>query len=242
MKASNTYITLLQIADTHPSTRFALLSLSASYIEDYVHSEKERYHQAHLFYMTEALQSLARQINTGDSVDACLATSMLLMHHDAVNNTEESSVCWSCHASIFDTIPPQQISPLFDAASFIRYQLVLARTSQTATQLRNTKLHSLEVAEWYDRIAQDETQRINGVLGLSPQLLFLISSITALSADNTSSIMAHKHSYAQMQDSQLQNLRQWTTEVSGPALDVVLATAETYRLAAQIYLRCRLYG
>ncbi|KAF2814024.1 uncharacterized protein BDZ99DRAFT_410308 [Mytilinidion resinicola] len=241
-KTSNAYITLLRTADTCPSTRFALLSLSASYIEDYVHAEKERYHQAHLFYMTEALQSLARQITAGDSFDACLATSMLLLHHDAVNNVEESNMCWSVHASIFDTIPPNQISPLCDAASFIRYQLILARTSKTGAQLRNTKLHSLETAEWYDLIPQNETQCINGVLGLSPQLLFLISSITALSADNSSSIMAHRHSYAQMQDSQLQNLRQWTTEVSGAALEIVLTTAETYRLATQIYLRCRLYG
>ncbi|KAF2500053.1 hypothetical protein BU16DRAFT_501602 [Lophium mytilinum] len=239
---SNAYITLLRIADTCPSTRFALLSLSASYIEDYVHAEKERYHQAHLFYMTEALQSLARQITAGDSFDACLATSMLLLHHDAVNNVDESNMCWSVHASIFDTIPPNQINPLCDAASFIRYQLILARTSQTGAQLRNTKLHSLETAEWYDMIPQNEAQCINGVLGLSPQLLFLISSITALSADKSSSIMAHKLSYAQMQDAQLQALRQWTTEVTGSAHEIVLATAETYRLAAQIYLRCRLYG
>jgi hypothetical protein len=192
--------------------------------------------------MSEALQALTRQISTGDSVDACLATSMLLMHHDVINYTEDSSVCWSCHASVFDSIPQQQINSLHDAPTFIRYQLVLARTSQTATQLRRTKLHSLEVAEWYDRVAPDQKQRICGVLGLSPQLLFLISSITALCADNTSSINAHKHHYAQMQDSQLQNMRQWTTEVAGSALDVVLATAETYRLATQIYLRCRLYG
>jgi hypothetical protein len=48
--------------------------------------------------------------------------------------------------------------------------------------------------------------------------------------------------YAQLHELQLQSLQQWSTEVSGEALEIVLATAETYRLAALIYLRCRLYG
>jgi hypothetical protein len=48
--------------------------------------------------------------------------------------------------------------------------------------------------------------------------------------------------YAQLQEAQLQNLQQWTSEPQGPASDVLLATAEAFRLAALIYLRCRLYG
>ncbi|OCL09016.1 hypothetical protein AOQ84DRAFT_376222 [Glonium stellatum] len=242
MKNSNTYLSLLQVADTCQSTRFALLSLSASYIGEYLYSEKERYHQADLYYMTQALQVLARQISKGEDFDACSATSMLLMHHDAVNNTDESSLCWSCHANIFDTIPAEYFNHHSDPALFIINQLVLARTAQTVTELQNTQLHSLEIIDWYDDIPQTESQRICGVLGLSLQLLFVISSITSLASNNKSSVGAHRSAYAQFHESQLQNLRQWSTEVSGEALEVVLATAETYRLAALIYLKCRLYG
>jgi hypothetical protein len=242
VKNSNTYLSLLRVADVCQSTRFALLSLSASYIGDYLHLEKERYQQADLYYMTQALQALACQISNGEAFDAGLATSMLLMHHDAVNNTDESSLCWSCHANIFDTIPAGYFDHHSDPALFIRYQLVLARTAQTASKLQNTQLCLLETTDWYDSMPQSESQRICGVLGVSPQLLFLISSITSLASDNKSSIGAHRHVYAQLHELQLQSLQQWSTEVSGEALEIVLATAETYRLAALIYLRCRLYG
>ena len=207
-----------------------------------MHLEKERYQQADLYYMAQALQALACQISNGEAFDAGLATSMLLMHHDAVNNTDESSLCWSCHANIFDTIPAGYFDHHSDPALFIRYQLVLARTAQTASKLQNTQLRLLETTDWYDSMPQSESQRICGVLGVSPQLLFLISSITSLASDNKSSIGAHRHVYVQLLESQLQSLRQWSTEVSGEALEIVLATAETYRLAALIYLRCRLYG
>ncbi|KAF2181851.1 hypothetical protein K469DRAFT_671104 [Zopfia rhizophila CBS 207.26] len=242
IKSSNTYLSLLRVADTCESTRFALLSLSASYIGEYLHSEKERYHQADLYYMTQALQALARQISNGESYDAALATSMLLMHHDAVNNTDESSLCWSCHANIFDTTPTEYFSHHSDPALFIRHQLVLARTAQTAFKLQNTQLHSLEVKNWYEGTPPGEATRICGILGLSPQLLFLISSVTSLVSDNKGPMKAHRQVYAQLQESQLQNLQQWTNEVSGEAQQVVMATAEAHRLAALIYMRCRLYG
>jgi hypothetical protein len=55
-------------------------------------------------------------------------------------------------------------------------------------------------------------------------------------------MQAHKLMYAQLQETQLQNLQQWTTEPQGDANEVILATAEAFRLAALIYLQCRLYG
>jgi hypothetical protein len=236
---SNGYISLLQVANTCMSTRYALLSLSASYISEYLPSQKDVYHHAELYYSTQALQALATQITNGDNYDGALATSMLLMHQGAISTSSDSSLCWSCHANVFDIIPSDLINHHSDPALFIRGQLVLARTAQTSQTLQTTHFHSLEMKNWYDGTPPTDAQKVCGILGLSPQLLFIISSITSLSfnTSNTNILM-----YAQLQEAQLQNLKQWTTEPQGPEREVLLATAEAFRLAALIYLRCRLYG
>jgi hypothetical protein len=79
---------------------------------------------------------------------------------------------------------------------------------------------------------------VSNTLGMSPQLVFFISSINSLATENG----PNKHMYAQTLESQLQNLRQWTPEPQGDNRDIILATSEAFRLAALIYLRCRLYG
>jgi hypothetical protein len=235
---SNTYTSMLQVANTCLSTRYALLSLSASYICEYLPSQKETYHQAELYYSTQALNALTAEISNGQNYDGALATSMLLMHHAAIN-TKDSPLCWSCHANVFDTIPSELINHHSDIALFIRTQLTLARTAQTCYQLQNTQLHSLEKQNWYDGTPSSEAQKICSILGLSPQLLFLISSVTSLATDTTN---PNRLMYAQLQEKQLQSLKQWTAELQSAEQEVMLATAEAFRLAALLYLRCRLYG
>jgi hypothetical protein len=235
---ANTYLSLLQVANTCLSTRYALLSLSAAYICEYLPSQKDAYHQAELYYSTQALKALTAQIGSGESYDGALATSMLLMHHAAINS-EESPLCWSCHANVFDTIPSDLVDHHSDTALFIRTQLTLSRTAQTAFKLQNTQFHSLEKKNWYEGTPPDEAQKISSTLGLSPQLIFLISSVTSLATDLAS---PNKIMYAQLQETQLQSLKQWTPEIQGPEQEVLLATAEAFRLAALIYVRCRLYG
>ncbi|KAJ4353087.1 hypothetical protein N0V95_003682 [Ascochyta clinopodiicola] len=236
---SNGYSSLLPLANTCLSTRYALLSLSASYISQYLPLQKDLYHQAELHYSSQALQALATQITNGDNYEGALATSMLLLHQGAVNNSSDSPLCWSCHANIFDIIPSGLINHHSDPALFIRGQLVLARTAQTSQTLQATRFHSLETKSWYEGTPPLDAQKICGILGLSPQLLFIISSITSLAFDLSNTDMLI---YAQLQEAQLQNLKQWSTECPGPEQEILLATAEAFRLAALIYLRCRLYG
>jgi hypothetical protein len=235
---SNTYSSLLKVANSCLSTRYALLSLSASYICEYLPSQKEAYHQAELYYSTQALKSLTSQISNGQNYEGALATSMLLLHHAAINS-EDSPLCWSCHANVFDTIPSDVVNHHSETALFIRTQLALSRTAQTSFQLQSTQFHSLEKKNWYEGTPPSEAQKICGTLGLSPQLLFLISSVTSLATDSAS---PNKLMYAQLQESQLQNLKQWTAELQSAEQEVLLATAEAFRLAALIYLRCRLDG
>ncbi|KAH8725242.1 fungal-specific transcription factor domain-containing protein [Phaeosphaeriaceae sp. PMI808] len=233
----NTYVSLLQTANTCLSARYALLSLSASYICEYLPSQKEVYHQAELYYSTQALKALAEQINSGENYEGALATSMLLMHHAAINS-EESPLCWSCHANIFDIIPSNAINCHSDVAFFIYTKLALSRTAQTSTQLHNTQLHPFEKS-WYKGMAPLEAQKISETQGLSPQLLFLISSITFITTDSARPNWLIE---GQAKETQLQNLNQWTPEVQSAEHEVLRTTAETFRLAALIYLHCRLYG
>jgi hypothetical protein len=236
---SNGYLSLLQVAKTCLSTRYALLSLSASYITEYCPSQRQIFQQAELYYSTQALQALATQMSNGENYDAAVATSMLLMHQGAVNGAEDSPLDWSCHANVFSIIPAELVNYHSEPAMFIRGQLILARTAQTSTTLQTTHLHTLETQNWYDGTPPMDAQKICGILGLSPQLLCMISSITTMataSSDPSSTMYAHLY------ESQLQNLKQWTSEPQGPEQEVILATAEAFRLAALIYLQCRVYG
>jgi hypothetical protein len=235
---SNAYMSLLHVADSCLSTRYALLSLSASYLCEQLPKEKDTYHQAELYYSTQALQALAAQISEGSHYDGALATSMLLMHHGLVNR-EGSPICWSCHANVLDAIPPEFIDHHSDSAQFLRAQLILARTAQTSHQLSRIRRHSFESVIWLEDISPIESAKVSTTLGVSPQLLSIISSVTSLA---TSPNRLNKLMHAQLQETQIQNLKQWSLEPEGPEKEVLLATAEAFRLATLIYLRCHAYG
>ncbi len=171
----NVYTSLLQVADTCVSTRYAILSLSASYLCEQLPKEKDAYHQAELYYSTQALQALASQIRDGSNYDGAMATSMLLMHHDLINQ-EESSLCWSCHANVLDAIPPGVIDPQSDPVLFLRTQLILARTAQTFNQLSNVRRHVFETTNWLEGVFQ--SLDYSGSLG-SVAFLHIIYNITS---------------------------------------------------------------
>lgn len=238
MTRSNTYINLLTIAERSPSTLFAILSLSASYLKDCHMSDNERYRQADHYYAVKAVQALGPELRDPDSTEGCLATGMLLVHHDIVNETPETEVCWTCHINMLDVLPSRDVSIDSEPALFMRYQLILARTAQSVTRMPPTTSPTTRALDKTD----PESQRICGVLGLSRQLLSLIESITTLVADGPFIWGDYKMSRAALLEHQLANLHQWTTDVTGQALEVVTRTAETYRVAAQIYLQCRFFG
>jgi hypothetical protein len=235
---SNAYMSLLQIAEACLSTRYALLSLSASYLCEQIPKEKDTYHQAELYYSTQALQALAAQISDRNYYDGALATSMLLMHHGSINQ-DDSPLCWSCHANVLDAISPEAMEHHSDPALFLRAQLILARTAQTSDQLSRIRRHSFEARNWLEGVSSIESAKVSTTLGVSPQLLFIISSITSLP---TNFNRLNKLMHAQSQEMQIQNLKQWSPEPEGAEKDVLLATAEAFRLAALIYLRCHVYG
>lgn len=232
--ASNPYISALQVATSVESTRYAILGLSAAYIKSELQSERECYQRIELDYSIRALRALAVQINTQRDHDAAIMTSMLLMHHDAVHN-HQSSLCWSVHANVLDTIPPQLFDQQSDAAIFLRSQIILAETVEPPMQPLQSRRKLLENMRWYDNISPSEAGLIRNHLGFSPQLIFLISSTTSLA----SNVSASKYNFAEI-ETHLNDLMQQSTEIQKGAHDILVATAETFKLAALIYLHCRL--
>lgn len=218
------------------------MSLSASYLKDCLLFDNECYQQADHYYAVKAVQALSQELTDYESTDGCLATGMLLVHHDIVNETPEKDVCWSCHIYMLDVLPEQDLIVDSEPAVFMRYQLILARTAQSINRMQTAWPKSIKATNLSLDGVDPESRRICGVLGLSQQLISLIESITTLVTDSPFTRRDYKMAYAALVEHRLTNLHQWTTEVSGEALEVINRTAETYRLAAQIYLQCRFYG
>lgn len=204
--------------------------------------DNERYQQADHYYAVKAVQALGQSIMESESAEGCLATGMLLVHHDIVSETPETEVCWTCHMRILDVLPEQYAFDSSEPALFMRYQLILARTAHSVNRAQGNWPESDKPTDNSFDYIDPEAQRICGVLGLSSQLLFIIESITTLVAEGPFTRKEYKMSCARSLENQLSNLQQWTTEVTGKALETVIRIAESYRLAAQIYLQCRFFG
>ena len=205
-------------------------------------SDSERYQQADHFYALKAVQALGIELRNQESIEGCLATGMLLVHHDIVNEIPELGVCWTCHINMLDMLPERDFLVDSGPADFLQYQLILARTALSISRMQDTWPRSTKPTNATLNYVDMESQRICGLLGLSQELLSLIESTTALVADSPFTRRDYKMSCAARLEYQLANLHQWTTDVSGKALEVVNRTAETYRIAAQIYLQCRFFG
>lgn len=237
MHRGNTYLNVLPIAENSEGARSAVLSLSATYMKDYIVSEATQYENADHVYMVQAVQSLITGLGLDESPETYLITGMLLTQHSTVND-RESDPCWSCHVDMIDVLQQQnRFSNDSEPAISMVYQYILAMTAQSLTQIFTRKPKRIE---WIVECADSESERICGTLGLSRQLLYLIGSIT----DVATSIFGAEKKVEQAKaiEVQLGELDQWTEDATGDALDVVIRTSTAYRFAAKIYLKCRVLG
>ena len=205
-------------------------------------TDNERYQQADHYYALKAVQALGQELLNHQSTEGCLATGMLLVHHDIINETPETEVCWTCHIKMLDVLPERDVSADYEPAVFMRYHLILASAAQSINAMRSTRPKSTKWPQNSLGYVDPESQRICPSLGLSQQLLSIIEFTTSLVVDGPFIRRDYKASCAALLEDQLANLHQWTTDVSGKALEIVERTAETYRVAAQIYLQCRFVG
>lgn len=243
-KKTNTYTNLLAIAEQSPSTRFAILSLSASYLKHYATSSQE-YIQADPLYMVESIKALTEELHFVEKPDGCLATGMLLVHHDIINDTENPDLCWSCHINMFDVLAHHNLLARSDPALFLKYQLILARTAEPLPHLQLQKrcLATPEPeAHTMDETIDIESKKINSILGLSHQLLSIIAASSDLVSNQEFLSLEDKIPQAAFLLTMIEGLTQWTTDVTGKALEAMIKTAESYRIAAQIYIHCRVLG
>lgn len=237
LQSNNSYLDIIRVAEKSEGARSALLSLSASYMKDYLSSDVTRYQEADHNYMVLAIQSLSKDLAFDEHTQSCLVTEMLLVHHGVVNELD-SNVCWTCHIDMLDVLQRRnEFESSSEPALFMAYQFILAMTAQPIARIRARKPKQLD---WIvDREAGD-LQQICGILGLSRQLLYLVASTTNLATQEISSDERGERGEAIAV--QLGNIHQWTEDATGEALDVALQTAMAYCLAARLYLLCRVFG
>lgn len=230
--SANTYLNIMEFANQNESTRLAILSLSASYMQQNGKSNSQEYHKADHFYMSAALHALMQELTNFESTAACLATAMLLVHH-SIFNEAELGASWSCHLKVMDILPNRKIFTRSDPAVFMSHQLVLAETMQPLERLGASLSQSMD---WLLDGGEDEITQISPTAGLSQQVLSAIATITSIKRIPNRSLTL------ELQDLLLTGTHQWTNDCTDDALQVVLDTAETYRIAALIYLHCRVFG
>lgn len=235
--SNNSYLDLVLVAERSEGARSALLSLSASYMKDYLRSDVTRYQQADHNYMLQAIQSLSKDLAYDEHTQSCLVTEMLLVHHGVVNELD-SDVCWTCHIDMLDVLQQRNgFAASSEPALYMAYQFILAMTAQPIARIRARKPKRLD---WIvDRKAGD-LQQICGILGLSRRLLYLMASITNLATREIPN--EEKRVEAEALAVQLNGIQQWTEDATGDALDVAVRTAMAYCLAARLYLLCRVFG
>lgn len=225
------------MAEKSEGARSALLSLSASYMKDYLSSDVTRYQEADHNYMVQAIQSLSKDLVFDERTQSCLVTEMLLVHHGVVNELD-ADVCWTCHIDMLDVL--QQRSG-FEASSepalFMAYQYILAMTAQPETTIRARKPKQLD---WIVDRNAGNLEQICGILGLSRRLLYLVVCTTNLATQDISN--DEKRRQGEAIAAQLSSIQQWPEDATGEALDVALQTAMAYCLAARLYLLCRVFG
>ncbi|KAL1962949.1 hypothetical protein VTN77DRAFT_9045 [Rasamsonia byssochlamydoides] len=238
LEAENTYLDLLSIATRSESTRHAVFSLSASYLKDYSLAGTTRYEYINHRYIALAAQVLQHDLSNRDSPESSLATGMLLVHHGVVNE-QEAEMCWSWHISMIDAF---QKAGCFDPASqpavYMTYQLILALTTQTTGQILAGQPTN---CEWLLQCDFRESQRICGILGISRRMLSLISRITDLAVETTST-SEEKLARVEAIEDEILMLDDWSQTATGEALDILLRIAKAYQFAARIYLLCRVLG
>ena len=225
------------MAEKSEGARSALLSLSASYLKDYLSSDVTRYQEADHNYMVQAIQSLSKDLAFDENTQSCLVTEMLLVHHGVVNELD-SDVCWTCHIDMLDVLQNRnEFEASSEPALYMAYQFILAMTAQPVARIRARKSKQLD---WIVDGKAGNLQHICGILGLSRQLLYLVASTTDLATQETSN--DEKREQGGAIAVQLSHIQQWTEDATGEALDVALQTAMAYCLAARIYLLCRVFG
>lgn len=237
LSKNNSYLDLILVAEKSEGARSALLSLSASYLKDYLSSDVTRYQEADHNYMVQAIQSLSKDLAFDENTQSCLVTEMLLVHHGVVNELD-SDVCWTCHIDMLDFLQNRNgFEASSEPALYMAYQFILAMTAQPVARIRARKSKQLD---WIVDRTAGNLQHICGILGLSRQLLYLVASTTDLATQETSN--DEKREQGGAIAVQLSNIQQWTDDATGDALDVALQTALAYCLAARIYLLCRVFG
>ena len=173
--------------------------------------------------------------------NSSLPIILLLMRHCIVD--EDGDHCWSVHSKAANILI--LLSPGPDAPStFTAFQAVLARTACSLTDSRILLSHE---HDWLGVGTENELWKIDGNTGITRAVLFTINSIIRFSHSKVG-LIHHTYAYIRlialespspsgdMQSirNQLEAIRQTTPMNDDDQDQILLKTAESYRMAAQV--------
>ncbi len=181
---------------------------------------------------------LREDVSNPSQVSSCLLTIMLLMHHSIVDVEE---LRWSIHSKAANDLV-RRSSTVISAYLFPAYQAVLARTACSLTDGQIPLSHEYD---WLGSGTEDQLQRIDGITGVSRGMLHIINSITVHSgvqSDYFINLSSNIFIESMKLDNRLEVTLQIAPEDKWETNQILTKTAESYRVAARVYLHCRLLG
>ena len=172
LSSDNAYLKIIPIAASCKGVLDALLTLSASYRKEYCPDRHEVIQQRETECKMETVRWLTNHIRSSEHTLPCLLVIMLLVHHCMVN--EDGDHCWSVHLKAISGPISWSPTPSFPSL-FAACQVVLA---STACSLTDSRLPLSYEYQWLGSASSDELTRIDGTIGTSRAVLYIMNSIT----------------------------------------------------------------
>ncbi len=240
------YLNIIPVAAKSRGVLYALLTLSASYRKEYYSNQHEVIELRETEYKTQTMELLQRQLDRTSDTPSSLLIVLLLIHHCIVN--EDGDHCWSVHSKAANDLVLRSRSPS-PPSVFTAFQGVLARTACALTDDRLPLSHQYH---WLGSWTESELGHIDGTTGISRAVLHTINLITESTVGPihqrcacirlTNFEGSDCFDWVQHLDSRLGAIRQTVPVGEDDGDQILMNTAECYRIAARVYLRCRLLG
>lgn len=177
LSSDNAYLVLIPFAAASEGVLNALLTLSASYRKEYCPDQYQAIQQREIDYKFRTLRWLNDHLQSDSHTLPCLLVIMLLVHYCMVN--EDGDHCWCVHFTALNELILRSSTTSYPSL-FTAFQAVLAKT---ACSLKDNRLPLSDHYHWLGTGTGEELTRIDGTVGVSRAVLYIINSITVSSAN-----------------------------------------------------------
>ncbi|KEF50866.1 uncharacterized protein A1O9_13078 [Exophiala aquamarina CBS 119918] len=227
----------LQVTHTHAAPLHALLALSASYYKELLplgDVRRKAVEIAELHHLGETVKEVLESIRRGH-VDASVAVLAALLDHHAILNRSLHPRCWTRY--LYPMVDPR--------GAKVQANLIMASDAiwaMTFLPLRSKHDFTQIDYHWVGGEPGDEGNRVNGILGLSREMLHYTHSVRVQAIT-----YVNGQRFDEWQAAALQGGVESTVQFVDDSEDeipkrVAMDTAEAYRFGVLTYLSVRLYG